>query len=54
LFDAEQDMRHEVIVDVERRRRWRDDEKQAILEEVGVNGATVTDVARRHDIEVVP
>jgi transposase len=49
-FDAEQDMRHEVIVGVERRRRWRDDEKQAILEEVGVNGATVTDVARRHDI----
>ncbi|SFK39861.1 IS66-like element accessory protein TnpA [Celeribacter marinus] len=43
-------MRHEVIVGVERRRRWRDDEKQAILEEVGVNGATVTDVARRHDI----
>jgi transposase len=43
-------MRHEVIVGVERRRRWRDDEKQAILEEVGVNGATVTDVPRRHDI----
>lgn len=43
-------MRHEVIVGVERRRRWRDEEKQAILEEVGVNGATVTDVARRHDI----
>ncbi|WP_069301788.1 IS66-like element accessory protein TnpA [Neptunicoccus sediminis] len=43
-------MRHEVIVGVERRRRWRDDEKQAILEEVGMNGATVTDVARRHDI----
>ncbi|WP_417267618.1 transposase [Celeribacter baekdonensis] len=43
-------MRHEVVVGVERRRRWRDDEKQAILEEVGVNGATATAVARRHDI----
>ncbi|PVH27362.1 IS66-like element accessory protein TnpA [Pararhodobacter oceanensis] len=43
-------MRHEVIVGVERRRRWRAEEKLSILDEVGQNGATVSDVARRHDI----
>ncbi|WP_367176557.1 transposase, partial [Donghicola sp.] len=43
-------MRQEVIIGVERRRRWRDEEKLAILDEVGVNGATVSDVARAHDI----
>ncbi|QCO54535.1 IS66 family insertion sequence element accessory protein TnpB [Pseudorhodobacter turbinis] len=43
-------MRHEVIVGVERRRRWRAEEKLSILDEVGLNGATVSDVARRHDI----
>ena len=43
-------MRHEVIVGVERRRVWSDDEKLSILSEVGVHGATVADVARRHDV----
>ena len=43
------DMRHEVIVGVERRRRWREEEKLSILEKVGSNGATVSDVARCHD-----
>ena len=43
-------MRQEVIIGVERRRRWRDEEKLAILDEVGVNGASVSDVARAHDI----
>lgn len=43
-------MRHEVIVGVERRRFWPDEMKLSILREVGVGGATVTDVARRHDV----
>lgn len=43
-------MRHEVIVGVERRRFWSDEEKLSILGEVGVGGATVTDIARRHDV----
>ena len=42
-------MRHEVL-GVERRRRWTDDAKLAVVSEVGVNGATVADVARGHDI----
>jgi len=40
----------EVFTGPERRRRWPDDEKLSILSEVGVHGATVADVARRHDI----
>ena len=43
-------MRHEVIVGVERRRFWPDEQKLSILRDVGVGGATVTDVARRHDV----
>lgn len=43
-------MRHEVIIGVERRRFWSDEQKLSILSEVGVGGATVADVARRHDI----
>ena len=43
-------MRHEVIFGVERRRSWSDEEKLAILMEVGVAGATVADVARAHDL----
>ena len=43
-------MRHEVIVGVERRRFWPDEMKLSILRDVGVDGATVTDVARRHDV----
>jgi transposase len=34
----------------ERRRRWSDTEKRSILGEVGVRGATVAEVARRHDL----
>lgn len=43
-------LRHEVIVGVERRRFWPDELKLSILREVGVGGATVTAVARRHDV----
>ena len=34
----------------ERRRRWCDEEKLAIVLAVGVDGATVTSVAQRHEI----
>ena len=40
----------EVLDGVERRRRWTDDQKLSILMEVGLRGATVTDVARRHAV----
>ena len=43
-------MRDGVPLGVERRRRWTDEAKLAILGEVGVNGWTVSDVARRHDV----
>lgn len=43
-------MRQEVLVGVERRRRWSVERKLDVLAEVGVDGATVADVARRHDI----
>lgn len=43
-------MRQEVIVGVERRRRWSEDQKLSVLAEVGVGGATVAEVARRHDL----
>lgn len=43
-------MRDGVLLGVERRRRWTDEAKLAILSEVGENGWTVTDVARRHDV----
>lgn len=43
-------MRGEILVGVERRRRWSEDQKLSILAEVGVNGATVTQVAQRHEI----
>lgn len=43
-------MRHEVIVGVERRRRWSEEQKLSIVMEVGVQGATVAEVARRHDL----
>ncbi|WP_064697144.1 IS66-like element accessory protein TnpA [Rhizobium aegyptiacum] len=38
------------ILGQERRRRWRDDEKLAIVTSVGDAGATITEVAHRHDI----
>ena len=34
----------------ERRRRWRDEEKLAILEEAFAPGACVSEVARRWDV----
>ena len=43
-------LRQEVIVGVERRRFWPDEMKLSILREVGLGGATVTDVARRYDV----
>jgi transposase len=43
-------MRQEVLIGVERRRRWSIEQKLQVLAEVGVNGATVADVARRHDL----
>jgi transposase len=43
-------MRHAVIVEAERRRRWSEEQKLAIVLEVGVGGTTVADVARRHDV----
>ena len=43
-------MTQEILIGVERRRRWSDERKLAILAEVGVDGASVSDVARRHDL----
>jgi transposase len=42
-------MRGEVL-GIERRRRWGDEEKLAIVIAVGAGGATVTQVAQRHDV----
>lgn len=39
-----------VLVRVERRRRWSDEEKLAILKETTVPGAIISLVARRHGI----
>ena len=38
------------ILGLERRRRWSDEEKLGILLSVGVEGATVTQVAQRHEV----
>ena len=38
------------ILGVERRRNWGDDKKLAIVSSVGVGGASVTQVAQRHDV----
>lgn len=38
------------ILGVERRRFWRDEDKLEIVASVGVGGATVTQVAQRHEI----
>ena len=40
----------EIITGVERRRRWRVDEKLRILAELEQPGACFADVARRHDV----
>ena len=42
-------MRGEVL-GVERRRRWDDEEKLSIVSAVGIAGATVTQVAQRHEV----
>jgi len=42
-------MRSEIL-SVERRRRWSDNDKLAIVSSVGIDGATVTHVAHRHDV----
>ena len=38
------------ILGLERRRFWRDDDKLEIVLSVGVCGATVTQVAQRHEV----
>ena len=43
-------MVQELLVDPERRRRWSDEQKIAIVVEAASGGATVSDVARRHRI----
>ena len=40
----------EIITGVERRRRWRPDQKLRILAELGEPSATVAEVARRHEV----
>ena len=42
-------MRGEVL-GIERRRRWDDEVKLTIVSAVGVDGATVTQVAQRHEV----
>lgn len=43
-------MRGDILGAVERRRRWTDAEKFAVVCEVGRHGASVTQVAQRHDL----
>jgi transposase-like protein len=38
------------VLGVERRRRWDDEVKLAVVSAVGVDDATVTQVAQRHDV----
>ncbi|MBC7284747.1 transposase [Hoeflea sp.] len=38
------------ILGLERRRRWSDEGKLGIVLSVGMEGATVTQVAQRHDV----
>lgn len=38
------------ILGVERRRFWRDEDKLEIVMSVGIGGATVTQVAQRHEV----
>ena len=49
VFYAELVMRGDIL-GLERRRRWDDDDKLAIVLSVGVDGATVTQVAQRHEV----
>ena len=43
-------MRQEILIGPERRRRWSDAQKIAIVSEAADPGVSVADVARRHDI----
>lgn len=43
-------MRAEILVGPERRRRWSAEEKARIVAEASAPGATVAEVARRHDV----
>jgi len=38
------------LLGLERRRRWSDEEKIGIVMSVGFDGASVTQVAQRHDV----
>ena len=38
------------ILGIERRRRWNDQDKLLIVSSVGIDGATVTQVAQRNDV----
>ncbi len=38
------------LLGIERRRRWTREQKLAVLNEIGLNGASISDVARRHDV----
>ena len=38
------------ILGIERRRLWRDEDKLEMVLSVGVGGATVTQVAQRHEV----
>jgi len=40
----------EIITGIERRRRWRDEDKLRILAEIEQPGSKVSEVARRHDV----
>ena len=43
-------MGQQILIGAERRRRWSDTQKLLIVKEVDLDGATVADVARRHDV----
>ncbi|MDK3075744.1 transposase [Sedimentitalea sp. JM2-8] len=38
------------VLGVERQRRWDDEAKLAIVSDVGIDGATVTQVEQRHEV----
>lgn len=42
--------RMEIVTGRERRRRWSEDSKLEILQEVATSGLSVAEVARRHDV----
>ena len=43
-------MRQEILAGMERGRRWSWEDKLRTLSEVGLEGASVSEVARRHDV----